>query len=159
MARTTSTRWAAAAGLALLAAMAGRCAGGAARTDVTAELQKLNVPSLPKTFTPAQKAQLQKGWDGKGQWFIRTGCVACHSVSVYGVTGLSPAGPDLALAADDVKTRFGRQLDDFLKEPQGTMQMVFTQLLVLTPEQKEDALKHLKEAFEDYQRQKAAATH
>ena len=36
------------------------------------------------------------------------------------------------------------------------MQMVLTQLLVLTPEQKADALKHLKEAYDDYQRQKAA---
>lgn len=146
----------------LTAAIAWRCSSGAAagggggKGDVVVELEKLHVPSLPKTFTPEQRAQLQRGWDGKGQWFVKTGCVACHSVSVYDVTALSPVGPDLALAVDDVKTRFGRSLEDFLKEPQGTMQMVLGQLLVLTPEQKTEALQHLHAAFDEYQQRKQA---
>jgi len=139
--------------------MAGRCAGSAEpKVDAAAELLKLNVPSLPKAFTPEQKAQIEKMWGGPGDWFVKNGCIACHTVSVYGVTGLAPVGPDLSNAVEDVKARFGRTLEDFLKEPQGTMQMVFTQLLVLTPEQKATALEQLRAAFKEYQRQKATKT-
>jgi hypothetical protein len=35
------------------------------------------------------------------------------------------------------------------------MQMVFSQLLVLTPEQKKEALQHLQTAFAEYQKKPA----
>ena len=66
--------------------------------------------------------------------------------------------PNLSNAVDDVRTRFGRSLEEFWKEPQGTMQMVLSQLIVLTPEQKDVALKELQAAFAEYQKQRATKT-
>ena len=123
--------------------------------DVVAELQKLKLPTVPKTFTPAQKAEIESAWNGPGQFFVRHGCFSCHAVSVHGVKGLAPIGPDLSNAEEDVEARFGRKLADFLKEPQGTMQMVFGQLIVLTPEQKDEALHQLQATYQEYLRQKS----
>jgi len=144
------------AGIVLLAANASRCAMSPPKPDVVAELNKLNISTLPKTYTKEQIADIEKVWDGPGQWFVRTGCFACHPVSVYGIKNLSPVGPDLALAVEDVKSRFGRSLEDFFSEPQGTMQMVLTQLIKLTPEQKTTALAELHKAFDEYQKTKKA---
>ena len=129
----------------------------APKVDVIAELQKLKLPTLPKTFTPEQKKEIEASWDGPGQFFVRHGCFTCHGVSVHNVKGLAPIGPDLSNAVEDVQARFGRKLEDFLKEPQGTMQMVLSQLIVLTPEQKAEALQQLQTAYKEYERQKAGA--
>ena len=74
---------------------------------------------------------------------------------MHGVKGLAPIAPDLSNAVEDVEARFGRKLEEFLKEPQGTMQMVFSQLIVLTPEQKAEAFQQLQAAYQEYLRQKA----
>ena len=142
----------------LVATVTARCAMAPPKPDVVAELNKLNISTLPKTYTPEQIADIERVWDGPGQWFVRTGCFACHAVSVYGVKSLSPIGPDLALAVEDVKSRFGRSLEDFFKEPQGTMQMVLTDLIKLTPEQKTTALAELHKAFDEYQKTRKAAS-
>jgi cytochrome c1 len=133
-----------------------RCAaaGSAPPTpDVVAELQKLKIPTMPKTFTPEQRKEIEQAWSGRGQFFVKHGCFSCHAVSVYGVKGLAPIGPDLSNAEEDVEARFGRKLEDFLKEPQGTMQMVLSQLIVLTPEQKLEALEQLRAANKEYEKQ------
>jgi hypothetical protein len=139
------------------AGLLGGCstASTAPKTDVVAELQKFKIPTVPKSFTPEQKAEIERAWDGPGKFFVRHGCFSCHAISVHGVKGLAPIGPDLSNAEEDVQTRFGRSLEDFLKEPQGTMQMVFSQLIVLTPEQKSEALQELQAAFRAYEKQKA----
>ena len=155
--RSTRIHWCLLGMTALMSvAIAARCAMGPPKPDVVAELNKLNISSLPKTYTPEQIADIERVWDGPGQWFVRTGCFACHPVSVYGVKSLSPVGPDLAMAVNDVQSRFGRTLEDFWKEPQGTMQMVLTQLIVLSPEQKATALIELHKAFDEYQKTKPA---
>src|SRR5678815_3928573 len=100
-------------GVILIATITARCSMAPPKPDVVAELNKLNISTLPKTYTPEQIADIERVWDGPGQWFVRTGCFACHAVSVYGVKSLSPIGPDLALAVEDVKSRFGRSLEDF----------------------------------------------
>lgn len=140
----------------LMAALVSACSTAPPKPDVAAELQKLKIPTIPKTLTPAQTADIERMWDGRGQWFVKTGCFACHAVSVFDVKGLAPIGPDLSNAVDDVKTRFGRSLEEFWKEPQGTMQMVLSQLIVLTPEQKDVALKELQAAFAEYQKQRGS---
>ena len=50
----------------------------------------------------------------------------------------SPAqiGPDLSTAVDDVQKRFGLTLDDVPTNPTGTMSVVLSRQIVLTPEQK-----------------------
>jgi hypothetical protein len=93
---------------------------------------------------------------GPGAWFVQTGCVACHSVSALGVKSPAQIGPDLSVAVDDVQKRFGVTIDDFLRSPTGTMSVVLSRQIVLTPEQKAVAVEKLREAFREYQRQRAA---
>ena len=58
---------------------------------------------------------------GPGGWFVQTGCFVCHSISALGVKSPAQIGPDLSNAVEDVQSRFGRTIDDFLREPTGTM--------------------------------------
>jgi hypothetical protein len=91
---------------------------------------------------------------GPGAWFVTTGCFVCHSISALGVRSAAQIGPDLSNAVEDVQSRFGRTIDDFLREPTGTMAVVLSRQIVLTPEQKATALAKLREAFEIYQKTK-----
>jgi cbb3-type cytochrome oxidase cytochrome c subunit len=95
---------------------------------------------------------------GPGGWFVQTGCFVCHSVSSLGVKSPAQIGPDLSIAVEDVQKRFGRTIDDFLREPSGTMSVVLSRQIILTPEQKALAVSKLREAFAEYQKQRASAT-
>jgi hypothetical protein len=64
-------------------------------------------------------------------------------------------GPDLSNAVEDVQSRFGRTIDDFLREPTGTMSVVLSRQIILTPEQKAIAVQKLREAFAIYQKQQS----
>jgi hypothetical protein len=119
------------------------------------QLKKQNIPGLPATLTDEQAMDIERGRSGAGAWFVERGCFACHSVSVYGVKGYSQMGPDLSTAVEDVKSRFGKNLDEFWKEPMGTMLMVRSQLIKLSPEEEALSLQKLKTAYADYQNQKA----
>ena len=94
---------------------------------------------------------------GPGGWFVQTGCFVCHSVSVFGVKSPAQIGPDLSMAVEDVQSRFGVTIDQFLANPTGTMSVVLTRQIVLTPEQKQVAVQKLREAFAEYQKQRGAA--
>jgi cbb3-type cytochrome oxidase cytochrome c subunit len=107
--------------------------------------------------TEEEKAEDRKMREGPGAWFVKTGCFVCHSISVYGVKSPAQIGPDLSTAAEDVQSRFGRTLDDFLREPTGTMSVVLSRQIVLGPDQKAEAVAHLREAFAAHERQKAEA--
>jgi cytochrome c2 len=107
--------------------------------------------------TPEQKAEEERMRTGPGAWFVETGCATCHSISVYGVKAPAQIGPDLSNAVEDVQARFGRTIDDFLREPTGTMSVVLSRQIVLTPDQKQIAIQKLREAFAEYQRQRAGA--
>ena len=75
--------------------------------------------------------------------------------STHGVKSAANIGPDLSNAVEDVQSRFGRTIDDFLREPSGTMSVVLSRQIILTPEQKAIAIGKLREAFAEYQKQKA----
>jgi hypothetical protein len=79
----------------------------------------------------------------------------CHSVSSLGVKSAAQIGPDLSTAVEDVQSRFGRTLDDFIREPTGTMAVVLSRQIILSPEEKAIAVAKLREAFEIHQKQKA----
>ena len=87
-------------------------------------------------------------------WFVQTGCTTCHTVSVYNLNTMAPRAPDLATAVVDVKHRFGRSLDDFLREPTGTMAIVLNSLIRLTPEQRAEAVRRLEKAYERHQQRR-----
>ncbi|HXY42360.1 MAG TPA: c-type cytochrome [Vicinamibacteria bacterium] len=117
------------------------------------------VAGVPRTDpqTEEQKLAAQRMLEGPGAWFVKTGCFVCHSISAYGVRSPAQIGPDLSNAVEDVQSRFGRTIDDFLAAPSGTMSVVLSRQIVLTPEQKAVAIQKLREAFAEYQKQKAAA--
>jgi mono/diheme cytochrome c family protein len=117
------------------------------------------VAGVPRTDpqTPEEKAAELRMKVGPGAWFVQTGCFVCHSVSALGVKSPAQIGPDLSTAVEDTQSRFGRTVDDFLREPTGTMSVVLSRQIVLTPEQKAVAVGKLREAFAEYQRQKAEA--
>jgi hypothetical protein len=135
------------------AATFSRCSGPP-KVDVEAEMQKLKIPTIPKKFTPDQKAMVEKAWDGPAQFFVHRGCIGCHSISVHDIKGLTSIGPDLSIAQTDVQKRFGRTLEDFLDSPQGTMQMVLGSLIKLSPEDKATAIKSLHEFYQEHEKRR-----
>jgi hypothetical protein len=121
------------------------------KAPVPAEL----VAGVPRTDpqTPEERAEEQRMKEGPGAWFVKTGCFVCHSIAALGVKSPAQIGPDLSTAVEDVQSRFGRTVDDFLREPTGTMSVVLSRQIVLTPEQKAVAVEKLREAFAEHQRQ------
>jgi cytochrome c551/c552 len=113
---------------------------------------------VPRTDpqTPEEKEAERAMATGPGGWFVKTGCFVCHSISALGVKSPAQIGPDLSVAVEDVQSRFGRTIDDFLRAPTGTMSVVLSRQIILTPEQKAVAVQKLREAFAEHQKQKAA---
>jgi hypothetical protein len=126
------------------------------RNDVPAR----SVSGAPRT-DPRSAAELKAEATmktGPGGWFVQTGCFVCHSISALGVRSPAQIGPDLSTAVEDVQSRFGLTLDQFLANPTGTMSVVLTRQIVLTPEQKQTAIQKLREAFAEYQRQRGKSS-
>jgi hypothetical protein len=121
-------------------------------TDLVDGLKQRSFPGLPPALTTEQALEIDRARQGRGKWFVETGCFACHSVSVYGVKSYSQMGPDLSLAQEDVEKRFGRKLDDFWHDPNGTMTMVRTQLIKMSPEEEAVGLAKLKDAYAAHQK-------
>ena len=86
--------------------------------------------------------------EGEGAFFVKKGCFVCHSVSTLGVESASKIGPDLSEAVTDVQSRFGTQLEDFLNNPTGTMAVVLSTQIILSPEEKREAVEKLKIAYQ-----------
>ena len=115
-------------------------------------------PGTPRTDpqTVEEVADEARMKTGPGAWFVKTGCFVCHSIQALGVRSPAQIGPDLSTAVEDVQSRFGRTVDDFLKAPTGTMAVVLSRQIVLSPEEKAVAVAKLREAFAEFQKQKAA---
>ena len=86
---------------------------------------------------------------------MKKGCFICHSVSTLGIESAAKIGPDLAEAAVDVQSRFGRTLEDFLAAPTGTMSVVLATQIRLTDAEKQEAIQKLKTAYQKKVEQKA----
>jgi cbb3-type cytochrome oxidase cytochrome c subunit len=93
---------------------------------------------------------------GPGGWFVRTGCYTCHPVAVFGVKSPTPIGPDLSTAAEDTERRFSLPIDVFVRNPVGTMRAVFARQFMLSPAQKDEAVRQLRAAFSEYEALRAA---
>ncbi|HEX7128097.1 MAG TPA: c-type cytochrome [Thermodesulfobacteriota bacterium] len=101
----------------------------------------------PESGAPAPS--VAKAGDPRGQIFIDKGCVMCHQVSKLGVPG-QEIGPDLSFAASDVRARFGTDLESFLKNPTGTMQIVLSSQITLSEDEREDIAELLIELEKDH---------
>jgi cbb3-type cytochrome oxidase cytochrome c subunit len=115
-------------------------------------------PGVPRTDpqTPEEVEAENRMKTGPGAWFVQTGCFVCHSVSALGVKSPAQIGPDLSTAVEDTQARFGVTVDDFLDRPTGTMAVVLSRQIILTPEQKKTAVAKLREAFAEHQKQQQA---
>ncbi len=108
--------------------------------------------------TAEEKEKEERMKSGPGAFFVKKNCFVCHSVSTLGIEAAAQIGPDLALAVADVQSRFGRTLDDFLAKPTGTMEVVLSTMIILTPEERKEAIEKLRYAYElKQEEQKKAA--
>lgn len=98
--------------------------------------------------TAEEKEKEERMSKGPGAFFVKKQCFVCHSVSTLGIEAAAQIGPDLALAVADVQSRFGRTLDDFLEKPTGTMEVVLSTMITLTPEERREAIEKLRYAYE-----------
>ncbi len=122
------------------------------------ELPAAYLRGAPRTDpqTPEEVAEERRMLTGPGAWFVKTGCFICHNVSSLGVKSPAQIGPDLSIAVEDVQARFGRTVDDFLRAPTGTMSVVLSRQIILTPAELEVAIQKVREAYAEHQKQKAA---
>ena len=87
--------------------------------------------------------------DPRAALFVRKGCPQCHSISALGVKSPAEIGPDLSFAYSDVQSRFNVKLEEFLKNPTGTMQVVLSSQIKLSPEERDSVIHILTELHED----------
>jgi len=111
-----------------------------------------NYRDIPTQEELEKEEQMLKG---PGSFFVKKNCFVCHSVSTLGIDAAAQIGPDLAIAVEDVQSRFGRTLDDFLARPTGTMQVVLSTMINLTPEERQTAIDKLRLAYDIRQKQLA----
>jgi cytochrome c2 len=98
--------------------------------------------------TQEEQEREERMLKGPGAFFVKKNCFVCHSVSTLGIEAAAQIGPDLALAVEDVQSRFGRTLDDFLARPTGTMEVVLSTMITLTEDERKEALEKLRLAYE-----------
>ncbi len=104
-----------------------------------------NVRDIPTAEELEKERRMSQG---PGAFFVKKNCFVCHSVSTLEIDAAAQIGPDLALAVEDVQSRFGRTLDDFLARPTGTMEVVLSTMITLTDEERREALEKLRYAYE-----------
>jgi mono/diheme cytochrome c family protein len=121
---------------ALALALAAGCGGG-------------EKPAAGSTAQPAQTGALAgvvvTGNDPRAALFLTKGCPQCHSISALGIKSPAEVGPDLTNAYTDVQTRFGVKLEEFLVNPTGTMQVVLSTTIQLSPAERDSVIKILRE--------------
>jgi hypothetical protein len=91
---------------------------------------------------PQSEAALR---DPRARIFLTKGCPQCHAISALQVVSPTSAGPDLTVAATDVRSRFNTSLDSFMQQPTGTMQIVLSSMIQLTPAERDSIVKLLRE--------------
>jgi cytochrome c551/c552 len=106
-------------------------AGDSARADASA------VSSAPASSDP------------RAAIFIEKGCPQCHSISALGVKSPAEVGPDLTIAYTDVRSRFNMELKDFLQNPTGTMQIVLSSQIKLSPTERDSIVEILEDLHEE----------
>lgn len=104
-----------------------------------------NFKDLP---TKEELEKEERMMNGPGSFFVKKSCFVCHSVSTLGIEAAAQIGPDLSLAVQDVQSRFGRTLEEFLAKPTGTMEVVLSTMITLTPEERNEAIAKLRMAYE-----------
>jgi len=103
---------------------------------------------LKDELTPEEIERDRLMREGDGAFFVEHSCFVCHSVEAYGIKSPTEKGPDLSLAPDDVRVRFNKTVEEFLFEPTGTMKIILESQIVLTDEQKWEAVEKITKAYD-----------
>ena len=86
--------------------------------------------------------------EGDGAFFVEHSCFVCHSIKAYDIKSPTDKGPDLSLAPDDVRARFNKTVEEFLFDPTGTMKIILESQIVLTDEEKWQAVEKIMKAYD-----------
>jgi len=103
---------------------------------------------LKDEMTPEEIERDRRMREGDGAFFVENSCFVCHSIKAYDITSPTNKGPDLSLAPDDVRARFNKTVEEFLFEPTGTMKIILESQIVLTDEQKWEAIGKIMKAYD-----------
>ncbi len=86
--------------------------------------------------------------EGEGAFFINNSCFICHSVEAFDIKSPTEKGPDLSWAPEDTRTRFSKTVEEFMFDPTGTMKIILESQIVLTPEEKWEAINRINTAYD-----------
>jgi len=87
--------------------------------------------------------------DPRADLFIQRGCTACHAISALGAKASADVGPDLTFAYADVLNRYGVNLEYFLFNPVGVMQLMLVSHLNLSAEDRDSMVHVLRGLYEE----------
>ena len=103
-----------------------------------------SAPAVPPGVSAAPASS-----DPRAAIFVEKGCPQCHSISALGVKSPAEVGPDLTIAYTDVRSRFNMELKDFLQNPTGTMQIVLSSQIKLSPAERDSIVEILEDLHEE----------
>ena len=85
--------------------------------------------------------------DPRAQIFLTKGCPQCHPITKLQIVSPTSVGPDLSIAFHDVRQRFNTTLDSFLTSPTGTMQIVLSGQITLSPAERDSVFRLLRDLY------------
>jgi hypothetical protein len=103
---------------------------------------------LRDELTEEERARNLRMREGDGAFFVEKSCFVCHSITAFDIKSPTEKGPDLSFAPDDVRTRFGKTVEEFLFDPTGTMKIILESQIVLTDEEKWEAVEKITKAYD-----------
>ncbi len=104
--------------------------------------------SLRDEMTPEEIERDRRMREGDGAFFVEHSCFVCHSIVAFDIESPTDKGPDLSWAPDDVRARFSKSLEEFLFAPTGTMEIILNSQIVLTDEEKWEAINKIMKAYD-----------
>jgi cytochrome c551/c552 len=114
------------------------------------ELPRAYLPGvdLKDEMTPEEVEKDRRMREGDGAFFVENSCFVCHSIKAFDIQSPTNKGPDLSLAPEDVRARFNKTVEEFLFEPTGTMKIILESQILLTDEQKWEAINKIMKAYD-----------
>ena len=103
---------------------------------------------LKDEMTPEEVERDHRMREGDGAFFVKHNCFVCHSIKAYDIQSPTDKGPDLSLAPDDVRARFNKTVEEFLFDPTGTMKIILESQIVLSDEEKWQAVEKIMKAYD-----------
>jgi cytochrome c2 len=103
---------------------------------------------LRDELTPEEQEKNRRMREGDGAFFVEKSCFVCHSIEAYDIQSPTNKGPDLSWAPDDVRVRFSKTVEEFIFNPTGTMEIILGSQIVLTDEEKWEAVNKIMKAYD-----------